>query len=97
MKKVILVARIVLFTVVLIWVLGLLMIGLLFHEAFLDYMRSIEITQGITLAALVLWYWLTLVVAGVLVANWGFRRVGLWERKEAADAQESTEPTDSTD
>ena len=82
MKKLVLVARVFTFGVVLVWVLCLLMAGVLLHFGFTTYLESLNINPGITLTILQAWYWVTLVVVGILVAVWGFKRVGKWESKE---------------
>ena len=82
MKKVILAFRVVLFAVALVWVLCLLMVGVVFFPGFTFYVNSYGIVPGITSAALSIWYWITLVITGILTTVWAFRRVGQWEKKK---------------
>lgn len=75
-------ARLVMFAVVVVWVLGWLLAGLgLIPELF----PSIWLGEGFPthpiLAFLFIWYITTLIAVGIWVAVRGFKFVGRWERE----------------
>ena len=82
MKKSKLVARLLLFTVSLVWILGLYYISILLEPRFLDAMTIYGIPEGVITSFLWAWYWITFILVGVALAYKSFSLVGKWERKE---------------
>lgn len=90
-SKLILAARLLLFAAVLLWTVFFLLAGFALHSPFLDFLEETMEASGGLQAALNAWFIITLIVLGVAVAYWGFRRVGKWEIQEANREEKSDE------
>ena len=82
-NKLILAARILIFAVAVLWVVFFLLAGFAVYSGFMDFLEvELEASGGLQ-TALSAWYIITVIIIGVAVAYWGFRKVGKWEVKES--------------
>lgn len=77
----VLVARITVFFLTCIWVLGLLFGGVVFFPT-VQYQIQTHVAVPALVWFLIFWYIATIVLVGVWIAIKGFRFVGKWERNE---------------
>jgi len=75
----VLAARITVFALACTWVLGLLIGGITILPTFYNVLEE-SITSTLLLTFVAFWYLTTLVIIGTLVAVWGFKFVGRWEK-----------------
>jgi len=74
-------AKVFIFTLTMVWILGLILIGLLFYHYLLIPMVGLAGITGLILGFILAWYIFTLLIVSVLVASWGLKFVGKWERE----------------
>ena len=82
MRKIsVLVAKLVGFAILVVWILGLLATGIVLFNPYTGAITSyFGVSAGVLYSAFVAWYWATLIVVGTLVAVRAFRLVGKWEK-----------------
>lgn len=85
-------AKVVIWAVSILWVLGLLATALTLYQPYTDYVKG-QYGDGAWLSLLQIWYLITMILAGALAAWWGFTRIAKWEEpddneEEEADGQE---------
>ena len=89
-KGFVLASKLVLFAVLLIWILGLIAVGIAVQPSLESAMRTLTgvTTQGFY-TFFDAWLWIAIVVVGVFTALKGFRLIGKWCRTK--DCKEELE------
>lgn len=77
----VLTARVTVFFLACIWVLGLLFSGFIFFPTFLLQLELHMVNPALS-GFLVFWYVATIVLIGVWIAIKGFKFIGKWEKGE---------------
>ena len=88
-KAVNLTARVLMFALTAVWIMGFLTISLILLPALTDYLKDPE-RWGITGAALhviVVWYMITCVLVAAGSTVWGLSQVAKWEDVEEEEAE----------
>ena len=80
-----LLAKLVLFTAVCAWILGLVTVGVALSPGFIDALETFGMGQGVVGTFLLTWYWITLVLVGIFTADKGFRFIGRWESDDTGE------------
>ena len=80
-----LVAKLILFAVALVWVMGLLGVGMILFGPFNEAISNYGIPEGGLNTALNIWFWITLVLIGIVVTLGAFRFIGKWEKVEVSE------------
>jgi len=77
----VLTARVTVFFLTCVWILGLLLIGITFFPTAWSQIQVHVANQGLAWF-LVFWYVATIILVGVWIAIKGFKFVGKWEKDE---------------
>ena len=86
-RQVQLVAKLVGWAAVCLWVLGYLMVGILLVIQLPVLLAYMDIQPGITYFFLVIWLVVTMAITGSLVVLRGLRLVGKWENPSDEDTE----------
>lgn len=70
------------FVVSALWILTFIAVAIAFSSTYSGILGSsiLGLTSGGVYIFLHGWYWFTIAIIGALVARWGFRLIGRWER-----------------
>lgn len=85
MKRFKLIAKLLLFTVCLIWILGFVFTGLVLEPVLHDAVVDFGITEGVTNWFIWVWYWLTIIVMSIFASLRSFKLIGRWEKTSGSE------------
>ena len=81
MKYLRLTAKVVIFSVCILWIFSSLGVSILVLPVFVDFLSEYYGLVDWYTPFLVIWFVFTVLIVGVLVANAGFKFIGRWERR----------------
>ena len=85
----VLAARLLLFTLVIVWTLLFIIAGLNIFNLYADWLGSGEIPPVEWFQGLMqVWYLVTLIIIASLAARLGFRAIGRWEKQEDENSED---------
>jgi len=72
-------AKVVMWMVSILWVLGLLSVALTVYQPYTDYIKD-QYGDGAWLSLLQVWFLITVILVGAGASWWGLTRIAKWEK-----------------